>query len=213
MAERTRGVWAFLSNPRIYWALQRSLGGVRAHRLVLSEHVKPQTGERLLDLGCGPGRTFPLLPEVSYVGVDLSSDYIEAARRRFGDRAEFHCVDVSDASLVPHSFDVAVAFGLTHHLEDDESEELFRAAARALTDEGRMVTVDPTLKDDQNPVAHWLISRDRGTRVRRPEEYAAIAEPFFEDVRTTVREDLLWVPYTQTVLECTRPRRNGANGS
>ena len=95
MTQRTEGLHAVLSDPRVYWFQQWLTGGGRRHATFINKYLRPQAGERILDVGCGPGQLLWLMPEVDYVGYDLNPAYIKAARRRFGDRAEFHCADAT----------------------------------------------------------------------------------------------------------------------
>jgi SAM-dependent methyltransferase len=207
MAERTGGARAWLSNPSLYQLLQRALGSKSARRVLVDEYLRPKPGDRILDVGCGPGDLLDFLPEVHYVGIDLNRGYIDAARRRYGDRAEFHCIDARDAHFPDGSFEIVSVVALLHHLQDEGVESVFRFASRALVDSGRLVTVDNALRDGQSPIARWLIMRDRGTGLRETNQYARLAEPFFETVRQVTREDLLRAPYTHAILECEGPRR------
>ncbi|HEY8867402.1 MAG TPA: hypothetical protein VIM22_10735, partial [Solirubrobacteraceae bacterium] len=59
----------------------------------------------------------------------------------------------------------------------------------------------------QPRAARWLIERDRGRAVRGAGGYEELARPWFQRVNATVRGDLVRVPYTHAVLECTDPRR------
>jgi len=203
MSERTGGPFAALSKPRLYEALQRLVGSADSHPRFVREILRPRPGERMLDIGCGPGRIVEHLPEMTYLGFDLNPDYIEAARRDFGDRPgfEFRCLDVRDAELEPGSFDLVSVMGVVHHLDDEAAEALFALAARALGGPGRLVSIEPAFRDGQNPVARWLIGRDRGASVRSPRGYADLAERSFAEVETKVREDLLRIPYTHAVIE------------
>jgi trans-aconitate methyltransferase len=76
--------------------------------------------------GCGPTEALRLLPpDIHYFGFDLSPDYIEAAKRNYGNRGRFRCADVTQ--LAPGEIppcDVAVAFGVLHHLDDDGAKGL-----------------------------------------------------------------------------------------
>src|SRR4051794_5347751 len=128
MGERTGGVRSILSSPRVYRLSQRLAGSARSHRRFLEDHVKPREGERILDLGCGPAEILQLMPDVRYVGYDLNPAYIEEARRRYGDRGEFHAAAVEDVELPADSFDVVMAIALVHHLDDDSARAFFALA-------------------------------------------------------------------------------------
>lgn len=184
----------------------RMMGGNSARRRVLEENFRLKPGDRVLDVGCGPAEIVPFLPEVDYVGIDKSPAYVEAAKRRFGDRATFEVADIRDAQFPEKSFDVVMAMGLIHHLDDDGVDALLRLAANVLAPGGRMVALEAALRPGQNRFARWLIRWDRGAVVRTPEAYAALGERWFERVDCTMREDLLRVPYTHLIIECELPR-------
>ena len=81
------------------------------------------------------------LPQVEYLGFDLSSTYIETARKRFP-RAQFICERVSRFSVAEQQkgFDVVLALGVVHHLDDQEARQLFQVAYDALKTGGKLIT-------------------------------------------------------------------------
>jgi SAM-dependent methyltransferase len=99
-------------------------------------------------------------------------------------------------------FDIVLATGVLHHLDDEEARELFRTAREALRPGGRLVTLDGCYVDGQSRMARYLLSRDRGKFVRAPEAYVRLARSQFEDVQASVRDDLLRIPYTHVALVC-----------
>jgi SAM-dependent methyltransferase len=199
MAEVTHGVRRLLSAPLVYSLLQKVTGGWEPF---IETYARPRPRDRILDLGCGPADVLSALPEVNYVGLDLSPRYVEAARRRWGARVEFHCVDVSDAKIGQARFDIVLALALLHHLDDDQVRKVMQLASSVLTEAGRLVTLDCAHVRGQHPVARWLIRKDRGRNVRSPDGYRALAKESFRNVNVTVRHNLLRVPYTHAVLEC-----------
>ncbi len=207
MSERTQGLRSVLSVPAIYELAQVSVGARRSRRRLADRHIRARPGHRVLDIGCGPGDLIEVLPEVDYLGFDVNKRYVESARRRHGDRGRFLHADARDVDLGDErGFDVAVAVGILHHLDDASVGRLLRFAAAALVPGGRLVTFDGVLTPGQPRVARWLIERDRGQCVRTVDGYERLAREVFEEVDTTVADDFLRVPFTHIVMEATRPR-------
>lgn len=205
MAERGGLLRRPLARADLYSLVQRALGADAVRRTFVARHLCPRPGERVLDLGCGPGDILDHLPAVDYLGVDISERYVEAARARRGNGARFIRADVRGLELDPESFDAVIAIGMLHHLDDREAEAMIALAASALRPNGRLVTLDPGRVEDQARVARWMIERDRGLHVRSPDGYRRLAEAHLERVRTSVHHDLARVPFTHVVVEARRP--------
>ncbi|HWV86416.1 MAG TPA: class I SAM-dependent methyltransferase [Capillimicrobium sp.] len=205
MSEVTGGPRALLKRPAAYVSLQRLLGADASHRRFADEHIRAAAGDRVLDLGCGPGDALRVLPDVDYLGVDLSAEYIESARRRYGERGRFRVADVCADDLAGEGpFAVILAMGLLHHLDDDGVRRVLSEAAGLLGPDGRFVSIDPARAPGQHAIARWLVSLDRGRHVRSADELGRLAHEAMPDLRVTVRHDLLRVPYTHVVLETVR---------
>jgi 2-polyprenyl-3-methyl-5-hydroxy-6-metoxy-1,4-benzoquinol methylase len=201
MLRSLRSILALPAAYQLWWNL---VGGPAWANVLVNEYIQPIAGGRILEIGCGSGTILRYLPQSEYLGFDLSSRYIELARRRFPE-AQFVCERVSQFSLAKqHSFDVVLALGIVHHLEDEEAQQLFRIAHDALKPGGKLVTVDGVWTCDQSAAARWLLARDRGEYVRSEPEYVSIASGVFGKVKPSVRHDLLRIPYTHMILECVR---------
>ena len=190
--------------PGLYRLFSESIVKSDTHRAYVTEYLRPAPGDKVLDIGCGPGDILELMPGVDYTGLDISEEYVEAARARFGDRGRFYCEDIDSASLKtePGTYDLALATGVVHHLDDQRARKLFELAAAALKPGGRLVTRDGCYVDGQSPIARWLLAHDRGDFVRTEPDYVRLASSTFARVEYELRSDLLRVPYTHLVMEC-----------
>ena len=145
---------------------QGFLGVRRYSRVLVKEHIRPKSTDRILEIGCGPGTLAPFLPTTDYVGFDANPEYIKLAQRRFPG-LQFVCERVSEYTLAERgSFDIVLAFGILHHLDDAEAVQLFRIAHDALKPGGRLVTHDGVWTSNQSGIAKYLLARDRGQFVR-----------------------------------------------
>lgn len=192
-----------LALPKMYSMFADIVGGDSRRRYV-DEYIRPAAGDRLLDIGCGPADILNFLPAgVAYTGFDASQSYIDSARARFGDRGSFFCERV-DEEVVRRigRFDIAIATGVLHHLNDQEAISLFQIANHALVPGGRLITLDGCYTPEQSAVARYIISKDRGEHVRPAEAYEQLARQVFPRVKVHIRHDLMRIPYTHIIMEC-----------
>lgn len=203
MAQVTSGARAVLSHPVVYEAFQRIMGARRRREWIVRDLIRPFPGMRILDLGCGPAEILDSLPEdVTYTGYDMSAEYIAAAKAKFGARGTFHCRLLEEgevATLDP--FDLVIGIGVLHHLGDDTARQFMRLAKAGLKPGGRVLTLDACYAPRQNPIARFIISKDRGQHVRDEAGYRALAEGIFTDIAGAVRH-WGWIPYTHWSMEC-----------
>jgi SAM-dependent methyltransferase len=203
MGQITSGIRSVLSSPVFYDTLQNIMGAAHVRRELVDEFVRPITNCRILDIGCGTAEILQFLPnDVEYWGYDISPGYIAAAKDRYGARGHFHCGLLNEAALTNlPKFNRVLALGVLHHLDDDEAKGFFALAREALDTGGSVVTIDPCLAAGQNPIAHYLILKDRGQNVRESGAYTSLASGVFPQVKGTLRHRA-WIPYTHWIMEC-----------
>lgn len=133
----------------------------------------PFTGnEAVLDVGCGTGAlAFALAPNVAeVVGLDVDSEYLEAARA--GAPANVSFVE-GDATALPFSyaqFDVAACARLLHHVR--RPELVVSELARVTRPGGRVFVVDQLGSID--PLRS--LEMDRFERMRDPSHQRLLPE-------------------------------------
>jgi SAM-dependent methyltransferase len=189
--------------PRVYTAFARLVGG-KARRMHATEYIRAASGDRILDIGCGTGEILDSLPrDVSYIGFDMSDRYITNAKVRYAGRGEFFCAKITPVLAKRlGKFDIVLANGVLHHLTDEEAKDLLDLASRVLKPQGRLVTLDGCYESGQSPIAKFFLKRDRGHFVREAPAYLALAQSTFSRVAVHIRHDLLRIPYTLIIMEC-----------
>ena len=170
--------------------------GTGAHACVVkavSSLLPSSSSLRVLDLGCGTGSALKFLRPAAYVGVDVNAGYLRRARRRaarFGVSASFYLRDGSRGSFLPdglETFDLVLALGVLHHLDDGVASRLLEEARGVLSPGGFLLTLDGFFSPGNvSVVPDWLARHDRGRFVREVGEYVGLAEGVFERVESRV---------------------------
>lgn len=140
----------------------------------------PGSGLRVLDVGCGTGRSRRIYQECSrsYTGIDLSLGALRLARQRGADAAWLQ----ADALRLPFrggGFDVVAFSSVLHHVPDRRAA--LREAMRALRPGGWAFAFDPNLL---HPA--MLLFRHPGSPLYNPEGVSPDEQPLLPRV---LRED------------------------
>ena len=163
-ADGERGRTArLLGHAWAYELLQFAVGSHRSHALFVAEYVRARADDRILDLGCGPGHIVRALPTyVDYVGVDSNEAYIESARARWGIRGTFRVADAREPLVFDKPFDIVLAMGVLHHLDDAGCSRLLDNAMSVLAPGGTVRRHRPRAlraAEQGGPLAHSARSR------------------------------------------------------
>jgi SAM-dependent methyltransferase len=141
----------------------------------LLDLLQPRQGERILDLGCGPGALAADIGHAGshYTGIDASSRLLSFARRHHDDDGKFLIGDVTRLRalrLVPAASFDAVTFLLS--IQDIEPlESALDSAAYALRGGGRVVLLmtHPCFRIPRQ--SGWGWDAGRRLRFRRVDRY------------------------------------------
>lgn len=208
MAQITSGLRRALSNSLFYESFQRLLGATSLYKTYVNEYIKPNHNSNILDIGCGTSAILKYLPNgVNYTGYDLSSTYISTAEARFGQRGKWFCADAANMDLnEASSYDIVMANGLFHHLNDEECTSLACTASKALKPEGVFFSIDACYTDKQSPIARLIINKDRGQNIRYAYEYQKNLFDYFSCIQVYIRSDLLRIPYAHAIIIASQPK-------
>lgn len=202
--ERNSGLQRWLKVPCLYNFLQDAIGGNALRRNVIQNHVRAKTGDKVIDIGCGPGQILPWLPKVEYLGFDTNPSYIATAKRRHGTMGTFVVGDTrslwEDARF--RDADIVTGLGILHHLDDDDAEHCIRFADRVLKPAGRFVCLDACWIANQGFLSRYVMAMDRGQNVRTEQAYRELAAKVFKRVDVWVDTKPMRIPYVTVVLEC-----------
>lgn len=140
--------------------------------------ARPSSDQTVLDLGSALGDVcFLLAPSVhEAIGVDASPRALELARARARERGlrnvRFVEGDVADLASIPEgSVDVAGAFDLLEHVDDDTVRRMLRSLRRVLKPGGRFVAYTPNRE-------HYVERfKARGFILKQFPEHIAVRRP------------------------------------
>jgi SAM-dependent methyltransferase len=194
--------WQLLEHPIIYRGFCILIGSEKFRKYYISV-IDAKQRNRILDIGCGTGDILNSLPHVQYVGFDINEKYIATAKRRFKERGEFICAGVQEYIFCgENSFDIVLATGVLHHLDDSACTKLFLLAHKSLRSGGRLITLDGLFTPHQSCLERFFVAQDRGRFVRQEKEYIALAKTCFTDVKFIILSGQIRLPYSHVILEC-----------
>lgn len=155
------GVWSSARAARVYEHGARlvMLGendDYSFHRLFADTAVPKRAYRRIVDLGCGFGKSaWPMkqaFPDAEVIGIDLSRPCLELARQRCAERqldVTLIAADACATGLPDGCADLVTSTMLIHEMPGDALVTLYREAARLLAPGGALRFLDFQYRGDQ----------------------------------------------------------------
>ena len=128
-------------------------------RKLIQNHVRAKPGDKVIDIGCGSALALQCLPEVEYIGLDINPDYIAFARRTYGTKGTFVVGDMRSlqADSRFQDADIVMAFGVLHHLDDQEAADCLQFAYNALKPKGRFICHEACWVPNQGAFSKYIM--------------------------------------------------------
>jgi len=148
---------------RWYDPMMRRLFPEEALKTALVAQARIQSGQHLLDMGCGTGTLTLLIkqiqPNATVYGLDVDPQVLDIARRKAEQQAgETIVLQQGTATCLPYldgSFDRLFACLMLHHLTREDKRCALREAFRVLKPGGELHVAD---FGKPHGLAMWLIS-------------------------------------------------------
>lgn len=203
MAEKRNPLHMLLKLPFVYNLVQNGLATERCYTFIYDEFLQIRPGHKVLDLGCGPAKARPWLPEdISYTGIDFNERHLETARKLYPNdiflSGDLGTLDMEEKG----QYDVVMMMGVLHHLDDYQASSVLTHIPEFLKPTGCFFAMDPVFVPGGNPIAYLAARLDQGQSVRYADGYATLARPHFSEVASFVQSGLLKIPYTHHLLKC-----------
>lgn len=125
------------------------------YNIILKEIQKLQTG-KILDVGCGNGNLFTLLPRGKYelFGIDFSENMIIEAKKNCGEKASFSIADAENLPFKSNTFDIVVCNASFHHYVHPNT--VLKEMYRVLRYDGKLLIGDPYIPTIVRPIMNIL---------------------------------------------------------
>ncbi|WP_185967254.1 class I SAM-dependent methyltransferase [Legionella israelensis] len=185
--EKNNITYKILSYPKIYRAFQQLVSGKKPKSYSVIEKICNDfikiNGRKpvLLDLGCGEGKLCDWIHDIcDYYGVDYSDDYLSYANEKYKNKGKFIKFDLSSSQAhtdLSKHWDIIISIGLLHHLANDDVLKV-KKNFMDFNPNAIIFTIDPVLLEQQNIFAKFIVSRDRGSYVRKLYEYQELLKNY-----------------------------------
>jgi ubiquinone/menaquinone biosynthesis C-methylase UbiE len=140
-------------------------------------------GKDVLDVPCGMGWGTSLMRGCkSLIGVDLSEEAIDVAKKRYGEKSDFIVGDMRKLDFEDSSFDVIICMEGIEHVSVDAGEEFFCEANRLLRSGGQLLLSSPYPKAGKHSGNPYHVYE------YKPEEIEPIIEKHFKIIGTHAKD-------------------------
>jgi|GEM_PF-1414488 len=169
----------------VIWGLSQAIFGCDNQKRLLYRSVFKDKG-KILDFGCANGNTFPAFNDFDYYGVDINTNLINNARKKYAGYPNAHFIeaDILQKPFKPESFDYVLFSCTGHHLKDEQLFPIMRELGAVLKKGGRLYLFDTIKKPGKDSLLlRTLINMDQGKFMKDEDKYRRIINNFSNDLK------------------------------
>ena len=146
---------------------------------LIKREINPATGLNLLDAPCGTGTLFDICKPCNYTGIDIDKNRVLKAQDRYAG-GKFLVSDASNLPFPEKKFDLILAAGLFHHVDDECSIKILSEFSRVLKPTGRIIVFEAIWPLHRYNIVGYLARKmDQGRFVRYCEGYENLFKKYF----------------------------------
>lgn len=159
--------------PKIYDLIQILATGGFLKKV--SGELKFMQNKSIMDIGCGTGTLVEYIQPKDYLGVDLNSDFIKLARKKYPEH-DFKVLNIVTQKFPEKKFNYIFIMNVLHHLTDMQIEKMFKKIKTAARfDEFVIVESKP-----RNFIGRVLGKFDAGSNFREYDYLKEIVKKSFK---------------------------------
>ena len=165
------------TNPELYDAIHKNISS--DNELIV--HYAKKCRGPVLELASGTGRLAETIIDIGlpYTGIDTSKDFIQEAKKRFGNRGEFQLDNMQDFQHKNHYDFIFIGFNsFLHNLTDQDAENCLISVHKHLSEKG-LFFVSAYIPDpkflyqgsDFHPETDYFIYKNKRCRIMGKNRY------------------------------------------
>jgi ubiquinone/menaquinone biosynthesis C-methylase UbiE len=167
-----------LAIPGIFQWQQKTFNNYNNIKMEFSDYLK--TGPlNILDIGCSTGFCGQAVFDMnrdSYIGIDITPEYIEYARRTYR-KGKYMVMDGRKLEFENNTFDIVIFAGVVHHMDNEIISDCLAQVRRVLKPEGHVFLAEPILTPNEL-ISNIFLSIDRGKYIRESSQYLDLLSGF-----------------------------------
>lgn len=197
-----------LRYPQAYKYFQICYGMSKLRRILLTEYIAPEKGDKILDIGCGTADILDNFQTgIEYTGIDINERYLAYDKKHYVNRPQTAFINADVKAFLEKTdlkYDFILFLGSSQNFDDAMLEFCYGKCYEILNKGGKLVIVDGVYTEDTNAIERFLMKNNRGPHIRVLEGWKDLVSRCFTNVSYSVRKDLEHFPNCQVIMVATK---------